>query len=929
MYEIQATGNISSYREGSTNSKGSNVPTNFKLVTDGLIYNCITWEHSFMNNMKISCKLIKLNDYKGKTSYKVDSATPVVVENIEIEQTNRENFIKTCKYTINYKGIGDAKIGNIFDVISKYGNVEYILDEIKDNGSKKQEIFECICKSKKLSINLDYFNLVIDECVSIRRETFLRSLGLKNKELMNIRTNSYSKFMEKIRTNPFRVHNLSIDVCVKICKLFNIPYDNDDIKVANISREMRRLEKNEYITRVNISNFSNLNVERMEKKFENHGIMLLDNYLTFRDVYEAEKTLAHTFIRLLSSVPNKDYELLDEALNNREIKNKWNELLNKQRNAVVMAMSNNLTCITGGAGTGKTYVIGMLAMIFEFYNIEYMCLAYAGKAVSNLKQSLHQYIGEKKHDRTSTIHRILHNIKNEEVTDTIYIQSSNYDESEEDDNHCGSIKVDKKLDYLIIEEASMPSGQLISKLLKCYQDIKIIFVGDRNQLPPFGGWGQPFNILIKNRVGAIIELTENKRSIKELVEYSEKAKNGDFRNILDINDACLKVEVGDLNKILNIYEKLISENYENRNKIKVICATNNQVAEINKKIQKLNDNQFITNQALFKLYDWIVIRKNNYSDNLMNGQEGLIIGIEIYYDCSGIDICKCGLNCQSVITYYCQFEERKNDIFQMKQIKKLLFSKTTSKEIKVSLGYSLTIHRSQGSGWDIVLLYVDNAWNVTRNHLYTGITRAKNKLYIITKNSKFVDEISDHISLIPSSWFEDFINDKYISEGQTSLIEFSKYEKTANEELEDFRPPKYVNNSNYRTQVTNEEGQIYDAVYSFECIDDLNISYKFKIIIEYDGCQHFSNNVYQNEMDIKKFRYIWNNSDSLLRFRNTDDLNDILLKTIYGIASGYRVYYEIYEDSYRVIIRNLRDESVKILTPLEYKSTNENILFLE
>lgn len=262
--------------------------------------------------------------------------------------------------------------------------------------------------------------------------------------------------------------------------------------------------------------------------------------------------------------------------------------------------------ISGGAGTGKTGIIEAIVRINDRYGILSVVLSFTGRAVANLKSR----IKESSSVIFSTIHSFMYKIK---------------------DSKEGSFPDEPFT--LIIEECSMVSTSLISKLFKKISeecDVQLILVGDKDQLPPIE-WGMFFLSVIESGFYKEHTLKINHRSNKEITSDASHFKQGahlpDMKHIPKTR-YCENLE--------KFYRSCAHDTHM------IVTPISKMRKSINEEIQKLlnKGKETIINHFSHTYYlsDKVIFNKNLASTNVYNGTIGRIVG-KIY---KAMEKCICG-----------------------------------------------------------------------------------------------------------------------------------------------------------------------------------------------------------------------------------------------------------------------------------------------
>lgn len=414
-------------------------------------------------------------------------------------------------------------------------------------------------------------------------------------------------------------------------------------------------------------------------------------------VYEKEVTIKNIIMRMVNS-PDNDF--------NSDIVINTEGLDEKQKEVILSCLKNKISILTGGPGVGKTYTTRAVVDFFKLRGISFLICAPTGKAA---KRS-----SELTNSTAKTIHRMLKliNIDEEDTTANDTSILSNYS-------------------YLIVEESSMLSLDLMYQLLtRIHSRLKILFVGDYDQLPPIDA-GTPFKDMIESGIIPTYKLTKifrqnNKHSL--IVEYSHiinkgipltpeqmfneqyfTDKNIDFLNIMPTKEQRI-------NTIIDLYIDKINEVRDIKD-IQILIPQKKGdygTLVINELIQKKLLERNITKETGFKfnINDKVIVVQNNYEIEVFNGDMGIVQKINDEYVEVLID----------------------DDV---KRIPRNYFK-------ILELSYAITIHKSQGSEFDAVILPVfpEHNFMLDKQLIYTGMTRAKKLLILIGYLTTFNQGIS-------------------------------------------------------------------------------------------------------------------------------------------------------------------------------------------
>jgi exodeoxyribonuclease V alpha subunit len=413
--------------------------------------------------------------------------------------------------------------------------------------------------------------------------------------------------------------------------------------------------------------------------------------------YVAETGVAQRLINLKESPsnirpihPEKAIEWVQQKLNI--------ELAQKQEEAVLLAATSKVLIITGGPGTGKTTIITAILRIFQQLKLRILLAAPTGRAAKRMNEATGW--------EAKTIHRLL-----------------------EYSPHKGDFKRDQddplEADVVIIDEASMVDTLLMYHLLKAIPShAHLILVGDVDQLPSVGP-GNVLKDIIRSGKFTVVRLTEIFRQAREsmIVVNAHKVNEGQLPVLKEIDQPEKTdfqfIQEEDPEKILQNILDLCSEKiprdfrFHPLREIQVLTPMHKGtigVTNLNIELQKrLNPGQSgITRGAwTFRVGDKVMQIVNNYDKDVFNGDIGWISKInpeerEVVIEFDG----------RGVPYDYSDLDE-------------------------VVLAYAVSVHKSQGSEYPVVILPVvtQHYMLLQRNLIYTGITRAK-KLVIMVGTKK-------------------------------------------------------------------------------------------------------------------------------------------------------------------------------------------------
>ena len=424
-------------------------------------------------------------------------------------------------------------------------------------------------------------------------------------------------------------------------------------------------------------------------------IVLKDEKIYLAEMYEAE-TLITKRIRLLNrNAPHIEKELESKL---KDLESFYGITYNaEQKQAIKESCERDFLIITGGPGTGKTTIMkGITELYRQLNKLSYSdlqdriaLLAPTGRAAKRMSESTNL--------KSSTIHRFLKWQK-----ETNKFQVNEYNKS--------------KVELVILDEASMIDTYLLASLLKGISaNCKIIMVGDDHQLPSVGP-GQILHDLISSEKLEVVKLKELYRQGKDsnIISLAYDIRAGSINREVFNKDTDLTFISCEASEVIpNIME--ISNTFKDLSykKFQILAPMYKTIAgidEINNKLQNIFNKKSPTKKELkigevtFREGDKVIQLTNMPDENVYNGDIGIIDKIltspkkEIYIDYDG-----------NVVKY------------------------TPSNFQSFRLAYAISIHKAQGSEFDVVIMPIIKNYNkmLYRKLVYTGITRSKKYLYLI------------------------------------------------------------------------------------------------------------------------------------------------------------------------------------------------------
>lgn len=456
-------------------------------------------------------------------------------------------------------------------------------------------------------------------------------------------------------------------------------------------------------------------------------------YLSIPEYFSAEE---HIAARLVSVKRYIDTAVTVDELEIENVERKLGiEFEDLQKQAIFEAFQSGILVLTGGPGTGKTTTLNAIISLFENRNLELELAAPTGRAAKRMTELTGR--------EAKTIHRLL------EVEWTEG-DAKQFSRNEKNPLNC---------DVIIVDEASMIDALLFDSLLKALRlSCRIILVGDSDQLPAVGA-GNVLNDILSSDIFPSIRLKKvfrqaGKSKIVTNAHAIIKGENADFSSK---DSDCFFLRRQDRFSVSNTVLELVSERLPNAygfnpiSDIQVLCPsrmTETGTVNLNNILQSaLNPNTSNKTQLAFKGIflregDKVMQIKNNYDlqyrrDNgeygtgVFNGDVGFITDI----DKRG-GILKVRFD-DRVVTYFSE------DLGQLE------------------LAYAVTVHKSQGSEYDCVVLPLFDVPQKLkyRNLLYTAVTRAKKLLVVVGNDTVWNDMVANDRKTLRYTMLKQFLKE--------------------------------------------------------------------------------------------------------------------------------------------------------------------------
>lgn len=637
----------------------------------------------------------------------------------EILPTSKDGIEKYLSSGI-IQGIGPVtakKIVNKFgeDTLNILDNNIERLKEIEGIGKKKLEtIIESYREQRELkniTIFLQTHGLSVNQCLKIYKKYGASSVDtVKNNpyilcdEISGIGFKTSDKIARSLGIeidSPFRIQSGIRYVINEFCANGHTFMPKDEL----IKEASNVLTVSGDIIEENIKNAALDRKIKLERVNDKEGVFTIPNYYCELGITNRILTLAISNFQDISV--DVDHLILQfEKKNNITF-------AESQKDAIISAFQNGIEIITGGPGTGKTTIIKCIIEIFETCGLKVLLGAPTGRAAKRMSESTGK--------EATTIHRML-DMGVFEKEESVFVTNAEEHSLE--------------ADVVIIDEASMIDITLMNALLKSIKvGTRLIIVGDVDQLPSVGA-GNVLNDFIESGFTKVVRLKEIFRQGKEsmIVVNAHKINKGEMPKLnekgTDFFFIRNDIQEGILNTIIDLINTRLpkfNSNWDKLKSIQVLVPMKKGVlgvTNLNEKIQNVlnpkapykKEKEF--RSMVFREGDKVMQIKNNYSLKWTRiAGKGEHEGLGVFNgDMGSIESIDLEGKKLSII-----FDDERRVIYDFMYLDEL------------DLAYAITIHKSQGSEFPVVIIpaYMGAPLLMNRNLLYTGITRAKEMVVVV------------------------------------------------------------------------------------------------------------------------------------------------------------------------------------------------------
>jgi len=541
---------------------------------------------------------------------------------------------------------------------------------------------------------------------------FLHSNGVSTSRAVRIFKTYGQDAIEKVRSDPYRlakdIHGIGFKTADQIAQKIGIPVDSLIRACAGLSHVLIEATGDGHCAlpmELLMDEASKLLLveakivtDALERTLAGHDLIkeTIDGQelIFLPHLKRAEEIIAGRIKRLAASpsaYPAIDFEKAVVWCQQKT----GMELAPSQRDALKVALTSRVLVITGGPGVGKTTLVNTILMILRAKKVQCFLCAPTGRAAKRLSEATGV--------EAKTIHRLLE----------VQPATGRFGRNESNPLEC---------DLLIADETSMVDVVLMANLLRALPPTaSLLLVGDIDQLPSVGP-GMVLRHVIESKVVPVVRLTEvfrqaahsriiinaHKINAGQMPEIPAKGGESDF----------FFIDREEPNQIAAMLVEMIKTRIPSKfqldpiRDIQVLCPMNRGslgIRELNVRLQnELNsaraDEPVVDKFGWqFRLRDKVIQTENDYDKDVFNGDIGQIVRID-------------SVEREVVIRF-----DQREVVYDYGELD------------EVALAYAITIHKSQGSEFQAIVLplAMQQYMLLQRNLVYTGITRGKKLVVLI------------------------------------------------------------------------------------------------------------------------------------------------------------------------------------------------------
>jgi exodeoxyribonuclease V alpha subunit len=559
---------------------------------------------------------------------------------------------------------------------------------------------------------------------------FLQGIGVTPGQAMKIYKIYGRETVTKVKTNPYdltyKVYGIGFATADKIASNMGFSGESRERTAAGTYYCLQRAANNgdTYLPQDVLTNRAAklLNVDE-DMITDAITSFTINDYLSMENIdgrrvvylkpfYVAENNVVKKLMDL-SSVEFKELQT-DDKPNLAEIESEMGILFaEEQKRAIYAALAKGILILTGGPGTGKTTTLKGIISIFEKNGIKTYLAAPTGRAAKRMSEATGR--------DAQTIHRLLE------------YNGIEFKRNEDEKLEC---------DAIIIDEASMIDVMLMNNLLKAVNPgTRLIIVGDIDQLPSVGA-GNVLRDVIESGLFDVVRLNQifRQASLSDIIVNAHRINRGLSPLIENSGNGFYFIREKDRSGILELIKDLminrLPKAYDlNPGDIQILTPMKKGVLgtyNLNNVIQMLlnppsaGKAEIKLSDRIYRVGDKVMQIKNDYSKEWESADES---GMGVYNGDIGI-IRKIDKGNGTISVDY---DGRKTN-YDISDLGEML------------LAYAITVHKSQGSEFNTVILPINYGppMLMTRNLLYTAITRAKERVVLLGDDQRMIKMIKNN-----------------------------------------------------------------------------------------------------------------------------------------------------------------------------------------
>ena len=654
-------------------------------------------------------------DYKYHTRHGLQ----FLAESVKVVEPDGAAAIEKFLKSGIFKGVGEVTARNI---VERFG--ERTLDVMKSSPEKLAEVKGISAKkAAEICATLREHGEMQDTLVYLQRFDVSLNLALKIYKTYGARTE------EVIKTNPYQlisdVERVGFQTADKIAQEVGITKDSDFRIRAGIIYTLKEASNKSGHTALpddilkkellSLLGFDESYLEKVECNIEDLIFLaeikdyVVDNarfYMLYKS-YLTEKTIARRLALLEAAHGGIEVDFSEQIDKFEEMSGI--KLHEKQREAVSNSLNSGVHVITGGPGTGKTTIIKCILHILKILKLSYQLCAPTGRAAKRM--------GEATGEEAKTIHRLL---------DLDFKDGKGYFTYNE------NTKI--PVDVVIVDEVSMVDEYVFSSLVKALQDgATLILVGDKDQLASVGAG----NVLADVIASGLFKITYLDKIYRQsdgsmIIENAHLINHGKMPVLDNRAKDFFFVDKSDPTEVKEEVEALVTTRLPKYLKceqtdVQVLCPMKKGVAgvislnaairdSLNPKKDSADDIK--CGEYTFREGDKIMQTVNNYEQEWFEEVDGRI---------------RRGAGVFNGDTGFIESIDRKNMKFNVRFDDNKVSEYSLSDIDQIIPAYAVSVHKSQGSEFMavVVALSQGNYFIMTRNLLYTAVTRAKDLCVIV------------------------------------------------------------------------------------------------------------------------------------------------------------------------------------------------------